>query len=186
MRPARDAGTGRRRQAYEARRVERGDERGAPNHVNDRVDRADFVELYLLDRHVVNARFRLREPCECAHRQIADPVGKASAPEQVADRAPWAMLRLASAHVGRHADVDVQGADAVHFDRLHLDARPAQVHGARCFCERRESFVERDARRAEMQQGREHHVARDPSHRVERQDLHAVRPRAAARAMSAA
>ena len=80
-----------------------------PDHVGDRVERADLVEVHVERVVAVHGALGDREPLEDAQREVADRVGRADASRsRVADVAPGPVVR----RVG-DLDVDAGRGEAV-------------------------------------------------------------------------
>ena len=104
---------GRRRQRDQPLRTERVDEQRRPDHVDDRVHRANLVKFHLFRGNAVDLSLGAREQRERVLCQLRRARRQARLGDQVADLPP----RPVRVVLARRADVYLEGADAV---QLHF------------------------------------------------------------------
>ena len=134
--------------------------RDRADDVRDRVERADFVEVDLLDRHVMDRRFGLAEPREDGDRALLHALRQARAEDHRADRLE-AAVRVVR-FVGR-LDGHLQRADAAA--QGLLGAEPDQPGR-----EQRQVGRERLERQPAVEQRAEDHVAAGAGEAIEIRD----------------
>ena len=132
-----------------------------PANIRDRVRRARFVEVHLLERDAMDLRFRLAESSEDLDRAVTHRGGEPSALDDLRNLAEIALLLV--------------GPDDDHVDLRRRQARgrdpaPPQLEAA--LREPGEGGAERLIVRAEIDEGAEDHVSARPRERVEIERLH--------------
>ena len=181
------------RRAADARRCEPVERRGGADHVDDRVDRADLVELDVLDGLAVQLRLGAREPVEDVERAAPRAFGQLRVLDRRADvrvvvvRVVRVVLVVVVVvvviveHVPGGVDGDVRRRDAVLDHALDLQALAARPDGI-------ERVADHVDRHAEVDQRAEHHVAGGAARAVdvEVQALHRFTSRAIFTAATAA
>ena len=71
------------------------------DHVRDRVQGADLVEVHVLDRDAVHMRLGIGEPGEDRARPVADAAGERGAGQQLPDAAPGPVRRVGDERLAR-------------------------------------------------------------------------------------
>ena len=140
------------------------DERAA--HVDERVERAELVEVDVLRADAVDATLDLGEPLECLERASAGALGKVGRRDELADLAVVAMGVVVGG-----VDAQVQCADPLALDTLDVD-----LHALDAECGR--DAAKRVELGACVQQRRDEHVACETADTVQVEDAAQSRPRA--------
>ncbi len=130
------------------------------DNINDRIDRADFVEVNVIGRRVVNLRLGLREHFEDCDRALADRRGQRRRVDQRANLAEVTLgLRL------RHGDIELERRDSAE----SFAPRREPVAGQRHRLDRALEFAKI---RAAIENGADDHVAAEAGERVEISRFH--------------
>src|SRR5262249_20683193 len=141
--------------------------------VDERVDGAELVEVDVLRRHAVHARFRFGEPAEDCKRARSDVLAHVGLADDRSNLGP------AHSRVGRLlTDMALQRAQTAPFDRLGLYSAPVDAQLIRDTAQELEV-------RSGVQQRSKQHVSSAPADAVDVGRAHHSRP-AADRAIRAA
>ncbi len=140
---------------------------GGADDVDDRVDRADFVEFDVVGIHAVDLAFRFGEPREDLQRQLANPRREIARANQVADRAKRA-VRVAGRAVtvsGANVDDELRRHDAAPLATLVADRVTADS-------DLRELSLERGDVQTAVEKCPDEHIAGKTGECVEVRDSH--------------
>ena len=140
-------------------RAEPVDRRGAADDVDDRVDRADLVEVHVVEVRPVHLRLRLRQAEEGRVRQLLHPRREG---RRVEDRADGRVGALGLRRVD--VDVELRRDDAALHRRAEVEVEPGDR-------ERRGGLGDDRRGDAEVDEGGDDHVAREAAGGVEEEHL---------------